>query len=252
MWNRVNNSHLKTLVFDLETAPLIGYAWSRFEVNIIEEISPTYILCFSYRWLGDDKIHNVKLPDFPLFKRNKHDDYALCKKLWELFNEADILVGHNIKKFDIRKANARFIYHGFKPYSPVKTFDTYTSGKKFDTGSNSLKNWAKYKSVHNPHYKTITEKGDSGGFERTKACMNGDKKAFLEMGYYCDRDVYVSTDIYLEHRPWSPHPFINEDRGSCPVCGSTRSQSRGSEIRPTRKIVRRFQCLDCGKYRYEK
>jgi uncharacterized protein YprB with RNaseH-like and TPR domain len=49
------------------------------------------------------------LPDFPRYKRSKHDDKDLCGLLHRLMDEADIICAHNGDAFDIKKINSRLI-----------------------------------------------------------------------------------------------------------------------------------------------
>jgi hypothetical protein len=41
--------------------------------------------------------------------------------MWKLLDRADVVVGHNADKFDVRKGNARFIAHGLPPPPPYRT-----------------------------------------------------------------------------------------------------------------------------------
>lgn len=43
------------------------------------------------------------------------DDSKILQGLWTLLDEADIVVGHNSRKFDIKKIITRFILAGAKP-----------------------------------------------------------------------------------------------------------------------------------------
>lgn len=84
------NMKNKTLLFDLETSPNISYTWfGKHEIDVIEFIEEGYILSFAYKWLNQKKTYSYSLADF---KGNKE---KLVKKLHELFNEADFIIGHN-------------------------------------------------------------------------------------------------------------------------------------------------------------
>ena len=121
----------KILLFDIETAPNLGYVWGKWEQDVIEFDRQWYMLCFCAKWLGDKKVMTHALPDFSLYKKDPENDKELVKKLWELFNEADIIIAHNGDEFDIKKSNARFIYHGFTPNPHYKTIDTKKIAKKY-------------------------------------------------------------------------------------------------------------------------
>src|SRR5580698_5467324 len=112
----------RVLVFDLETAPNVGWTWGKWDQNVIEFVEPWYILCVGYRWLGENKTHVIGQDDYGL--HGTSDDYPVVAAIWSLFDEADILVGHNIDRFDTPKAQARMMIHGFDPPSPSKSIDT--------------------------------------------------------------------------------------------------------------------------------
>ena len=133
------NKPLKVLFFDVETAPNIGYTWEKYETNVIEFLRERYMLCFTVKWLDENKPQTFGLPDFSDYKKDKTSDKALVLKLWEYINEADIIVAHNGDSFDIKVMNTRFIVNGLTPPSPYKTVDTRKEARKrFGFSSNSL------------------------------------------------------------------------------------------------------------------
>lgn len=135
----------KILLFDIETAPIVGYTWGLWEQNVIDTKEEWYMLTFSYKWLGEKTTHVLSLPDLPTYKLDPKNDCELVAKLWELFDEADVVIAHNGDAFDIKKANIRFIKHGFTPPTPYKSIDTKKVAKsvfKFD--SNKLDNLGKF------------------------------------------------------------------------------------------------------------
>jgi DNA polymerase elongation subunit (family B) len=98
------------------------------------------MLSFAVKWDGEKRVKTYALPDYPLFKRDKENDRDLVKDLYDVFDEADILIAHNGDRFDIRKSNARFIQHGLKPPITYKTIDTLKIARrqKFKFDSNRL------------------------------------------------------------------------------------------------------------------
>ena len=90
------------------------------------------MLCFGYRWEHRKHTKVCSLIDYPeAYEKDPENDFHVVKKVWELLNEADIVVAHNGDKFDMRKCNARFIYHGLGPISPVKSIDTLKVARKY-------------------------------------------------------------------------------------------------------------------------
>lgn len=233
----------KILLFDIETAPSLGFVWGKWEQNVIEFERDWYMLSFSYKWLGDKKAKVVSLPDFKKpYKANQENDEYLSVMLWDLFDQADIIIGHNGDKFDIKKANARFLTHGFSPPSPYKTVDTLKLARKhFKFDSNKLDDLAK--SLN------IGRKENVGGFATWKGCMTGDKKAWKKMTSYNQQDVELLEKVYNKLKPWSNnHPnvaLLDNKTNSCPICGSDKIQRRGFSITKTNKF-QRIQCTSCG------
>lgn len=230
----------KILLFDVETAPSLGYVWGKWEQNVIDFEEHWYMLCYAAKWLGE-KTFVKALPDYPGYKKNKESDKKLIKDLWELFNEADIIIAHNGDKFDIKKANARFSFYGLQPPTPYKTVDTVKVARKyFAFESNKLDDLS--------NVLGFGRKINTGGFELWKGCMEGDPASWRKMKKYNRHDVDLLEKVYLHFRPWiESHPNVSVylQGEVCGRCGSDHLQSRGFE-RTNAAVYRRFQCQDCG------
>jgi hypothetical protein len=229
---------MKTILFDIETSPNLGYVWGKWEQDVIENVKDWRILSFSYKVLGENKTHAYALCDFPGYKKDKEDDSALMGKLHEVLSSADIVVAHNGDEFDIKKANARFLAAGLTPPTPYKSIDTKKVAKRyFRFDSNKLDELGRYLG--------IGRKLQTGGFQLWKDCMAGDMNAWSKMKTYNKQDVVLLEKVYLKLRPWiTTFPAVSE-HGKCVKCGSTRLQSRGYRNTITNKI-QRLQCQGCG------
>lgn len=230
----------KILLFDIETAPSLGWVWEKYETNVISFEQEWYMLCFAAKWL-DGRMITKALPDFKGYKPGTEDDRDLVKALWKLFDEADILIAHNGDQFDIRKTNARFAYHKLPPPSPYKTIDTLKAARKyFNFTSNKLDDLGKHLGYGR---KLVTT-----GFNLWQGCMHGDPKAWKRMVEYNKRDVVLLEQIYLHLRPWIKNhantATYSEDL-VCPKCSSPNLERRGFAISITSKY-QRFRCRDCG------
>lgn len=238
----LNKNEPRILLFDIETAPNVSYTWGKYDQNVIEFKQEWYIMSFAYKWLDEDKVVCHALPEYKSYKKDREDDKELVKELHKLFNEADMVIAHNGDEFDIKKANARFIYHGLNPPAPYKTVDTKKIAKNnFKFNSNSLTDLGQHLG--------LGEKLPTGGFSLWKGCMSGDKKSWDTMIKYNKQDVKLLEQVYLKLRPWhKTHPNLGhfaEEKHSCPKCGSTHLQSRGLS-KTLSSIYRRFQCQGCG------
>jgi len=240
----------KILLFDLETAPCIMYNWGLFQ----ETTHPKFIrrnwfvLCWSAKWLGKGKMYHSALPDFrgyrPLpSKTQKNIDKKVIKGLWNLLDECDIAIAHNLKSFDKKKANTRFIINGLKPPSHYQMIDTLSVARtEFKFTSNKLEYLAKKLCV--------TEKIDTGGFDLWIGCENGIKKDWDKMQKYCDTDVLALEDVYLKQRPYiKNHPYI-PSLDNIAICPKAECKGKGTVKDGLRRrmdgIFQKLRCVGCG------
>lgn len=226
------------MLFDIETAPNVIYAWGRWEQDAIGMLKDWHMLCFAWKWLGEKKVYSS-------VRAKNGDDKAVAQQLHKLFEEADIIIAHNGDQFDMKKARTRFIVNGLKPVSPSKTVDTKkVASRIFGFDSNKLDELARQLG--------LPRKLDPGGFKTWLGCMSGDKKAWAHMEKYNRYDVVLLEQIYLKLRSWdTQHPNVNVYTGKdgCPTCHSPKLQRRGFSITPTGR-KQRFQCQNpqCGRW----
>lgn len=239
------NKKSKVLIFDIETSANLGYVWGKWETNVIEFKEEWHMLCYSYKWLDEKTTHVVALPDFPGYKKDKKNDMQLVKSLWELFDQADVIVAHNGNSFDIKMSNVRFAKHKLGVPSPYKQQDTKLIAKKyFRFLGNSLNDLAKFFG--------FGEKVKHEGFEMWLSCDNGDMKTWAKMKKYNKQDVVLLDKIYNELRAWTKSPCKSNTNGFCPdiACGSDKLQKRGTEVRKGGVRYQRLVCLSCGQWCY--
>lgn len=229
---------LRILLFDIETAPNLSYTWcGKWEQNVIEFKEEGYILSFAWKFLGDKKVKSCCINDF-----KRDGKKRVVQKLWELFDQADVIIAHNGNQFDIKWANRAFIFYQMTPPSPYKQIDTLKEARnKFKFNSNSLNDLGKYLK--------LGCKIETGGFELWKLCMAGDQKAFRKMTKYNKQDVVLLEKVYLKLRPFmTNHPKINVfDRRACPNCGSPHLIKKGVAITGD-NVYQKWLCKECGKW----
>lgn len=237
----------KVLIYDIETAPNLGYIWAKWQQNVLKFEREWFMLSFAYKWLGEKTTHVVALPDFDGYDEDRFNDYNVVAALWDLFDEADITITHNGKNFDKGKAYARMIYHGMMPPNPTKEIDTcQVARRQFAFSGNSLKDLARFLGIAN--------KGESGGLDTWFDCMDGDEAAWARMKKYNKQDVVVTEQLYLKLRPWiKSHPNMSlyeknirpEQCPRCLVAGCL--QGRGWQYSNVTK-KHKYQCMNCGGY----
>mgnify|MGYP001601343803 CR=1 FL=1 len=223
---------MKILLLDIETGPNLAWVWEKYEQDVIAFKKERELLSFAYKWVGDKKVQAHCL--------HNSTPLRLTKKLWELFNEADVIVAHNGDSFDIKMANAFFAHLGLKPPSPYKTIDTLKIARnKFRFNSNKLNDLGKYLN--------LGEKVDTGGFKLWLGCLEGSPISWKKMVQYNKRDVELLEKVYLVLMPWGT-TSISTDGFKCPSCGSQRVQRRGWGIVGRMFKKQRYQCVSCGRW----
>jgi hypothetical protein len=236
----------RALVLDIETAPIEAYVWGLFDQNIaLDQVKEDYsILCYCGWWLGEKK----PITDHTGGRGAKkvRDDRKLMQGLWDLLDEADIVIAQNGQQFDIKRINARLIIHGFKPYSPIKIVDTLLSAKKhFGFQSNKLAYLSKVlANTKKSEHKKFP------GFSLWTACLADDPAAWREMIAYNVIDVKSTAEVYERMLPWiSSHPnlgaYVQDKDPRCPKCESKKLQRRGYSV-TQQGSYERWHCQSCG------
>ena len=187
----------KVLVYDIETAPMLSYCWGLWDQNIgLNQIhTDWHLLSWAAKWLHSDDI-------FYEDQRNAvdiEDDKQLLQGIWKLLDEADFVITQNGKKFDQKKLNARFVFHGMKPPSSYRHIDVLLIAKaQFGFSSNKLafmtdKLCTKYKkSTHAKFH----------GFELWRECLAKNEEAFDEMMDYNCLDILSLQELFEILAPW--------------------------------------------------
>ncbi len=230
----------RILTFDIETSLMKVYAWRTGEqyVNASNIIDDWFVHCWAAKWLGEDKVlHAVQTPK----EAKAKDDERIVKKMWKLINEADIIVGHNIKSFDLKKLNWRWLVHGLDEpmnYKPVDTLQIARS--KFGASSRALDYLTKELKIPN---KTDTN------YELWKLCYAGNGKALKKMGLYCQNDILINEELYIRLRGWAnTHPNLGlyYDKQVCRNCASPDLVPQLKlAVTPANKY-RTYRCAECG------
>lgn len=232
----------KILLFDVETSPVIGYTWGLFDQNIglNQVLQESTVLSWSAKWYKDD---NVMYEDVSK-QKNFRDDKTILKNLWKLLDEADIVVGHNARSFDVKVVNARFIINGMKPPSGYKVMDTRTMAKRhFRFLSNKLQYLtdslcSDYKKLSHAKF---------SGFSLWSECLKGNKDAWAEMKEYNEMDVLSLEELFERLLPWesaSIFDMYNGDYDKC-TCGLSSFKKSGFHITNSSKF-QKYKCKNCG------
>lgn len=231
----------KILLYDIETSHNLVAAFKLFEdytppENIVQE---RYVVSVAWKWLGDKTVSVVSvLDDEKLYKQNPHNDLHVLKTFHKILSEADVIVGHNSDKFDIKFLEGRMLIQGLEPLPPINKIDTYKIAKKrFLFNSNKLDYLGK-----------VLGCGRKIKTDRTLwlGVLAGDKASVEKMAQYNKGDVKLLEKVFLRLLPYIPnYPLTGNGVSECPRCASKKVQSRGLAKTVTR-VYQRFQCQGCG------
>ena len=230
----------RILLFDLETAPMRAYVWSRWKQNITLEktISESFIICWSAKWLYENKVYSDTCTPEEMLN---HDDKRICKSLWRLIDEANIVVAHNGKRADIPWMNSRFVVNGLLPTRPYQVVDTLEVARKnFGFSSNKLDALAGYFDIE---HKIDTD------FDLWRGCMDGNKDSLEYMTMYNQKDVKILEEVYLRLRPWiKGHQSLSVimEQDVCPCCGSHAHEMVDGYYYTSVGKYRLYRCKNCG------
>lgn len=234
----------RVLFIDIETAPSLGWVWQKWQTDVIDFQQNWFMLSFAWKWMGAEHVNVKALPDYAGYVKHKTNDKSLVTDLHKLLDDADIVIGQNSDSFDIKKSNARFIFHKLPPPSTYKTVDTLKLARKyFKFESNKLGDLGKFLNVGSklPHT----------GFHLWAGCMEGDEASWKLMREYNKADVALLEEVYYKLRPWAVnHPNLGlysnpaDPQCVCPTCQSNRIQKRGYNYAKL-QIRQRWHCLDC-------
>lgn len=238
----------KILAYDLECTGVLGYSYGTYETNIHKVIEQPILLSFSYAWYESGKKPKIicrTLADTDTYGVDPKNDKLLIKELWELFDEADVTLGHNSRSFDDKVANMFFLKHRLGPVPPHKQLDTkIMAGSIGRFPSKSLNNLSDFFGIGQ---KSTTTHADlwwdsiSGGKEG--------RKAMKKMAAYNNQDVKLTIELYEILRPYfKNHPVLSRlsnDDSACPRCGSHDYRVRAYR---TTNVSRyhQFSCNNCG------
>jgi uncharacterized protein YprB with RNaseH-like and TPR domain len=198
-----------------------------------------HMLSVAWKWKGEEKIH---------CKTQVHadkvwNDKELLKAIHEQLCKADYIVGHNVKAFDLKKLNARFILNGLRPATGFKIIDTLSIARKhFAFTSNKLEHLAKTLKCKNR--KLTRRKYD--GFDLWDECLKGNKDAFRELAQYNMLDVKVLEEVYDKLMPFDNKVSFHAHGSPVCTCGNKNYRKNGYQYTSKGKF-QRWECVACGK-----
>ena len=179
-------NHIRTganiLYFDLEVSKSKFYSYGTrvpsTYLNIDDLIQEYYIIAWSASYVGQDKIYSGCVTPK---QARRWDDKDILEPLRGLLDSADILAGHNIDRYDIKRINTRLLLNGFEPVIGKKTLDTLKIARtKFTFESNKLDyisqrlGFRPKDDIRNSDWLKIVDKGDEATLKKVSKYCRGD------------------------------------------------------------------------------
>lgn len=228
----------KILVIDIERRPGLTTIWdqkTRF-VSVRNWIRMPETLCWAAQWYGSNEM---------MFESAWADRDSMIIASWELFDQADIVVGWNSISFDEKHLRSDWLLAGLDPPRPWKSVDLIrTMRSQFGFPSNSL--------AHVTQRLEIPTKEGHYDAEVAELALAGDPDAQRAMQEYNQADVTATLAAYERLLPWiKSHPHVADmpvdepNAVTCNKCGSSDLAREGTYLaQQIRYLLHR--CRNCG------
>lgn len=239
----------RILLFDIEVSGITALVWGGHDQRVSQGqvLRDWVVLSIAAKWLGEDKIYYWDIRTKNI--NDPNSDKKVIEEIHKLLKIADIVVGHNSKRFDVKKVNARFLYYGLPGLTHYRSVDTLLIARKyFGITFNTLSYLAEYLGV--PQKKSLHSKFP--GIELWKACIGAlgkekRKEGFEEIESYNKQDVIVLEEVYKKLIPYDPTFNLNSfHQVTTCSCGSQTFIKDGLTY-TAKGAYQRYCCKQCGK-----
>jgi len=235
----------KILFYDIETTPLKAWVWRLGEQvvrhdHLDDDYNSYGIICIGYKW-NDGKPARILQWGY-----NEQDTEKVVREFDELANKADVVIGKNSDRFDVKHINAQRLISGL-PGLPTYLMNTDDLEKQirknFAFPSYSLDYLAK--ALLKNSGKDRMEFDDWINIVERKS-----RESYRKMLKYCKKDV-EDTEKLWDFAKAHFKPRFNMatfNRGvSCSNCGSNNIKKNGTRNRG-KTIFQMYYCNDHGGY----
>lgn len=236
----------RILYFDIETSPLLVYAWGlgKQYVGAKQVKKERKVISIGYMFEGDKKVTILKM-DMTKHDLNKFDDNAdkeMLKRFMKVYETADLAIAHNGRRFDRARIRARLVKYRLPDIAPVLFDDSYSMTKDIDFTSHKLDYLGKYLG---------TGQKDEIDYSVWTQVMEGSRTALKKMCSYMSTDVIRLRAAYIRLKPYAKSKLnlgaFYSDGSICPGCGSRSLTKWGSRTTQTGKY-QQYKCSGCGKF----
>ena len=238
-----NEREARFLYLDIERTPDLSLHyglkqnWMNWR-NIVQEGT-----LISIQWAWNDR----DVQTLCVSADDHRNDKALVEKAHELLNKADIVIGHNLDRYDLPQLVWRMLQQGLEPVSHYQTIDTLKEAKKLfkqASMSNSMANLC--------HKLGMPLKGKITQEQWNDFALNGGQEVLDEIDTYGAQDIVCNRDLYKLLRPWMKnHPHMRAFSGVdlvCRNCGSEELLRDGIHVTRSGTRYKQYKCSCCGAY----
>lgn len=168
---------------------------------------------------------------------------GMLQRVWEAYDRADVIYGHNVDRFDTRNLNSEWLTLGLNPPSPSKILDTLKEARKtFGFESNTLASLTQRLG--------IDTKTDKYTIEMARSAVVGSTIHQRQLKAYNVGDIHASREFVDRLRGWipsHPHNLIGtaDDRPTCNQCWGDRLERNGTKL-AQQIVYTLWRCSDCG------
>lgn len=233
----------KILIFDIETSYMKVRVWDTGEqyVRHDQAFEESSCIAWAAKWLGEDKMMYMDLHK----SKSKSERKKMVKGLWDLLDEADIIVTKNGKRFDEKRMNSLFEEYELGTPSSYKHTDVEKIVRKhFYFPSYGLE----YLSAKfNIKYKKLTHSKYPGISLWIECLEENNQDAWKEMQKYNKHDVLSTEELYVRFRKWDTSINFNvyhDTKDLVCACGSKQFKLNGVEYTKTVRY-QRYRCKSC-------
>lgn len=232
----------RIMFWDIETSLSILSSFTLHNDYISPEniLKDWHIICASWKYLGDKRVYSVSVLD----NKNKDidNDLYVVKALSDAIKDVDLLVAHNGDKFDVKKLNARLMYHNLDPLPAVLTLDTHKEIKKVACFTSHKLSYL------GPHLGVGEKLKNTPGL--WIKILGGDIKCIKEMIEYNKVDTVLLEKLYLRTRKYykTPPNLAPDGELACTTCQSYNIQARGYNTTKSGLRYQRYKCNACSSW----
>lgn len=170
--------------------------------------------------------------------------HAFMQQVWDVFDQADLIIGHNAERFDAKHLMGGWAEMGLPAPSPYKVVDTLKTARgTFAYESNTLDALNKRLG--------IDAKTDKYDVKIARAAVGGDREAQSILESYNRGDIIASEALFDRLRPYAkgiPHLGMwTDDALACPSCGHTMTAT-GKTVHANVQRYEHLTCPNCGSH----